>query len=416
MRLFSADCEALLVSRPNRFLMTAELLDDSGSPTGKIVDCHCPNPGRLLEFLLPGTRLILERRGTPDSPPRASPLTRAPGGGAKTRFTAAALYHRGAVVPLYAARANAAARELAIPGVPGIPGIVPELAELRSEVTLGRSRLDFLALDRSGTRHLIEVKACSLVEAGLAMFPDAPSDRAVKHLEELAALAAEGFESHVLFVVVHGNPEAFAPNAHTDPAFAAALARLAPFLRIHAALLRCSPDGEAELLRTDLPVNLSSGRLAAENRGSYLVALEIPAPCAASPGAVTGNPPVAEIGALGTVEFKPGWYVYCGSAQKNLSSRLARHSRRVRKNPHWHLDYLTPLAAKIVPLPILSGENLECALALSLREIGGTPVPSFGSSDCSCASHLYHFPEPPLKNRAFLDLLFRFRARSLRGE
>lgn len=393
--------------------MKAELLDATGTPTGNIVDCHCPNPGRLLEFLLPGTRLILEDRGAPQPASPGASVT-APGGGAKTRFTAAALYHRGCAVPLYAARANAAARDLAIPGVSPIPGIIPDLAELRPEVTLGRSRFDFLALDRSGKRHLIEVKACSLVEEGLAMFPDAPSDRAVRHLEELAGLASEGYVSHVLFMVVHGNPGAFAPNAHTDPAFAAALSRLAPFLRIHGALLRCSPDGEAELIRTDLPVDLSSGRLAEENRGSYLVALELPAPGAASPEAVIGKPLVAEIGALGPVTFSPGWYVYCGSAQKNLSSRIARHSRRVRKNPHWHLDYLTPYAGKIIPLPILSRQNLECDLARSLLEIGGVPVPSFGSSDCACSSHLYYFPEPPLKSRAFLDLLFRFRAQELR--
>jgi sugar fermentation stimulation protein A len=255
------------------------------------------------------------------------------------------------------------------------------------------------------------------------MFPDAPSERALKHLEELAALEARGYQGHLLFVIVHGEPERFIPNLHTDPEFAAALGRYGhaadPVLEdpgeppgpmkgsrskteggpvtIHACLLRCGPDGAASLARARLPVDLSHGKLVEADSGSYLVMLKIPQ---------LRN---VETGALGTLHFAAGWYIYAGSARKNLSSRINRHLRRVRKKQHWHIDYLSLWAEQIKAYPIYSYRNLECDLARALENLGGQGIPGFGSSDCACKSHLFYFPDPPLKNPAFLGLLLRCR-------
>jgi sugar fermentation stimulation protein A len=324
------------------------------------------------------------------------------------------------VVPLFSARANRAAEELIL------KRIIPGLRELHPEYAAGSSRFDFLGIDGAGRRHLIEVKACSLVEYGVAMFPDAPSGRALKHLEELAALTAEGCACHVLFVIVHGNPEKFVPNLHTDPEFAVALSRygvaagppdpkfaaalsrygiaasppdprLAGRVSVHAALLRCDRRGNAALAAESIPVDLSHGELAEGNRGNYLILLELPKTVPVEPGS------------LGIMVFAAGWYVYAGSAQKNLSQRINRHLRKVRKQKHWHLDYLTPYAKTIKSLPIMSYRNLECLLAEELGKLGGRAVPRFGSSDCGCESHLYYFTDPPMKNRAFVDMLLRAR-------
>jgi sugar fermentation stimulation protein A len=241
------------------------------------------------------------------------------------------------------------------------------------------------------------------VEYGAAMFPDAPSARALKHLEELAALHKEAYICHVLFVVVHGNPKVFIPNLHTDPAFSAALSRVEKPVKIHAALIRCDPEGNAVLINPALPVDLSHGKLAGNNSGSYLVVLEIPKTIK------------TEIGALGTLAFKAGWYVYAGSAMKNLSQRVSRHLRKIRKQKHWHLDYLSPFAKSISALPIVSYKNLECNLASTLEEIGGKGIPGFGSSDCrgaegrKCISHLFYFKNNPMENQAFVELVLRFR-------
>jgi len=381
MRYFQAEREAVFVRRPNRFLIIARDGEEE-------LRCHCPNPGRLMEFLFPGTPLILEKHSL-----------------GKTAYRVAAIRYKDTIVPLYSAKANEAAETFFL------AEIIPGLESIRREYPLGHSRFDFLCNDRERKRHLVEVKACSLIEYGTAMFPDAPSQRALKHLHELAALSAEGFICHVLFVIVHSSPRVFIPNLHTDPAFAETLSRLGRAvypgepvvpdpghpLAVHGVLLRCDARGEARAASFAVPVDLSQGPLASSNGGSYLILLEIPKTC------------TVETGALGELTYERGWYVYAGSAKRNLSSRVHRHLQKEKKIKHWHIDYLTPWAGKIRAYPFLSYRNLECLLAGDLEGIGGRPVERFGSSDCSCRSHLFYFPSNPLLDRSFVDLIFRYR-------
>ncbi|MDR1956850.1 MAG: DNA/RNA nuclease SfsA [Treponema sp.] len=375
VQLFTNDREAFLLRRPNRFLIIAQ------DGLEELV-CHCPNPGRLIEFLFPGVRLILERR--------QSSRVQA-GSPAKTPWTVVGVYYQDGVAPLFAARANRAAEALIL------KRLIPDLQELHPEYRVGSSRFDFMGIDRENQRHLIEVKACSLVENRVAMFPDAPSARALKHLEELAVLTDQGYHGHVLFVIVHGNPRVFIPNLHTDPRFAAGLSRWADTVQIHASLLRCTPQGETTLAVPSIPVDLRHGELAESNRGTYLILLELP------------EEKNLQVGSRMTIPFAPGWYVYVGSAQKNLSHRLNRHLRKVRKQRHWHLDYLTPHTRTMKALPIMSYRNLECDLARELKALGGRGIPGFGCSDCPCESHLFYFAQAPMGNRAFVELLLRYR-------
>jgi sugar fermentation stimulation protein A len=310
---FRNDREAVFVRRPNRFLIIARA-------GGEEIACHCPNPGRLIEFVFPGTRLILEKRDDTEK--------------AKTGWTAVGLYYRDTVAPLFSSRANKAAEELIL------KEIIPGLKEIKAEYTLGSSRFDFLCIDAKKRKHLVEVKACSLIEYGVAMFPDAPSGRALKHLEELADLSAQGsvlperYHCHVLFVITHSDPAVFIPNLHTDPEFAAALSRFGhaailpgdigdrtrkktaagsgPVI-IHAALLRCDSTGRTVLADPALPVDLSHGKLAESNSGNYLMLLELPegrvSSTEGSPlvSSTEGSPLDIEVGALCRIWFKPGW-------------------------------------------------------------------------------------------------------------
>jgi sugar fermentation stimulation protein A len=388
VRLFTNDQEALFVRRPNRFLIIAQ--------DGKReLACHCPNPGRLIEFLFPGVRLILEKR-KPEQDTAASK--------AKTGWTVVGTYYQDRIAPLFSSRANKAAERVIL------NKIIPGLREIHPEYSIASSRFDFLCVDTEGKRHLIEVKACSLVEYGVAMFPDAPSGRAVKHLEELAELAHKGYCCHILFVIVHGDPGSFIPNLHTDPQFAGGLSRYGvgvgsdagvgvpgDKVRVHASLLRCDQAGRAILADPYIPVDLSHGDLAERDSGNYLILLEIP------------EQQAIEVGSLGTITFAAGWYVYTGSAQKNLSRRVNRHLRKTRKQTHWHIDYLTPYTSTIKALPIMSYGNLECDLAQSLSGLGGRPIPGFGCSDCHCGSHLFYFAKPPMGNRAFVEMLLQYR-------
>ena len=99
-----------------------------------------------------------------------------------------------------------------------------------------------------------------------------------------------------------------------------------------------------------------------------------------------------KVGALGKKTFKPGYYFYAGTAQRNLKARIKRHFSSEKKM-HWHIDYLLAEAEIekdfVFELP---GEG-ECFLAQNLISHGGEiPVDGFGASDCSCGSHLVYFP------------------------
>ncbi|MBN2509980.1 MAG: DNA/RNA nuclease SfsA, partial [Spirochaetales bacterium] len=167
------------------------------------ISAHCPNPGRLDELLFPGAPCILEAA---DNPERKLP------------YTLAAVIRNAAAVPLYSARANDLARKLIL------PVLFPHALEVRREYSMGSSRFDFLVSGPDDIRHIVEVKHCSLVEYKTAMFPDAPSARALKHLKELMHIRTlPGHKSHLIFVIGHGSPERLCPNIHTDPAFALAV-------------------------------------------------------------------------------------------------------------------------------------------------------------------------------------------------
>ena len=395
MRLFTNSLEAVFVSRPNRFVITAK----SGE---KLIRAHCPNPGRLEEILHPGRTLIFEEAGvqpaSPAPPPalsnvRSSSIVPKPEGAArKTAYTLVGVHYKGKVIPLYSGRANHAARELIIPRLfPWADTVVPEYRA-------GSSRFDFF-LTGSGRSALVEVKACTLVEHGVAMFPDAPSLRGKRHIEELAVLGGGGNgagSGHVLFVVMHEDAHSFVPNIHTDPAFAASLAELCCKIGIHAASLSCSASGEASLVNCSIPVDLGPAALARRNAGVYFLLIEL-----------SGDRTITA-GALPAAHFSAGFYVYAGSARKNLQQRLQRHTRK-RKKLHWHIDYLLAEAASVKGYPILSAGDLECRLAADIGGFAEYDVSGFGSSDCSCPSHLFYFSSNPMDREEFTDLLCRYR-------
>ena len=100
------------------------------------------------------------------------------------------------------------------------------------------------------------------------------------------------------------------------------------------------------------------------------------------------------IGKLGTFSFTPGIYAYCGSAQRNLYSRLERHER-VKKNLHWHIDYFRAQALFLGSVVSLNQpKDGECRLAQELLKIPGAfyPAPRFGASDCRCPAHFIKVP------------------------
>jgi sugar fermentation stimulation protein A len=371
MRFFGPLEKAGFVSRPNRFLICCR-------KDGREITAYLPNPGRLQELLFPDSLLYLVRE--PVSENRKYP------------HTVVAVEREGLPIMLHTHKTNTVAEYLIDQG--RIPGL-EKARVIGREITIGRSRFDFL-LDHGGKELVLEVKSCTLVGRQTAMFPDAVSARASRHLEELAALSLEGRKGAVLFLIHWPRVQNFKPDYHTDLTFARTLLAC----RDRVLFLPVSVSWENDLsLGTrikQISIPWDSIEREARDRGNYLLLLKL------------SKSRKISIGKLGEISFKPGYYVYVGSAMANLSARLERH-RRLRKTLHWHIDYLRAQAEFQAVLPIRSSLSLECLLAQGIKNISDWSCPGFGSSDCDCPSHLFGFDTDPFRSRHFLAVLQHFR-------
>ena len=119
----------------------------------------------------------------------------------------------------------------------------------------GASRFDF-QLQAGGGTHFVEVKGVTLEQAGQTLFPDAPTQRGVKHLQELIRARQQGYGAHAVFVLQLAEARAFSPNDRTDPTFGAALRQAAAAgVALHAFCCRITPDS----LTLDRPVPVLLG-------------------------------------------------------------------------------------------------------------------------------------------------------------
>ena len=96
-----------------------------------------------------------------------------------------------------------------------------------------------------------------------------------------------------------------------------------------------------------------------------------------------------QVGRLGKYYFHKGIFFYVGSAQRNLSARLKRHSKR-KKPLHWHIDYLSVNARMLGAITIAGSREFECELVKELGKMFKLAKPGFGASDCRCAGHLFY--------------------------
>ena len=190
---------AVFLSRPNRFLAHVLL-------NGKEIVCHVKNTGRLRELLVPGVTVSIQHH--PD----------AAAAGRKTEYSLIGVLKETAGgtfwVNIDSQAPNQAAWEW----------IAARRQNVRREVTYGSSRFD-LSFTDGQTPWLMEVKGVTLDVGGTAMFPDAPTERGIKHLDELARAAKDGFGTAALFVIQMKGIQAFSPNRERHPEFADALIR-----------------------------------------------------------------------------------------------------------------------------------------------------------------------------------------------
>jgi len=189
------------VERPNRFIAYVNI-------NGKQEIVHVKNTGRCRELLVPGAVVYLEKSDAPER---------------KTAYDLVAVEKvRPDGTTLLINMDSQAPNEIAAEGLP-VSRPFPTDAILKREVTRGDSRFDFAVTAPNSPMAYVEVKGCTLEREGIAYFPDAPTERGVKHIRELTALAKAGHPTAILFVVQMKKITALRPNDETHPAFGDAL-------------------------------------------------------------------------------------------------------------------------------------------------------------------------------------------------
>ena len=220
------------LERPNRFIAYVEI-------EGRKETVHVKNTGRCAELLQTGVRGYLQESENP---------------GRKTKWDLIAVEKGSRMVNMDSQIPNKVVKEWLEAG-----HLFENITRIQPEFTYGNSRFD-LYVEADGKRIFIEVKGVTLEQDGVVRFPDAPSDRAVKHVEELKAAVKEGYEAYVFFVIQMKDVRYFTPNMDTHPAFGEAL-RDAARAGVHVLAYDCEVSSDRIAIADKVPVVLENPAL-----------------------------------------------------------------------------------------------------------------------------------------------------------
>ena len=221
--------DGIFLDRPNRYLAHVEI-------EGREIKAHVPDPGRLPGLMIPGRQVRLVYN---------------PGPKRKTDYSLVLVRHVDIWVSVYPAFANKVVEnELAKGSLSCLNGF----ESFNREVKCGESRFDF-QLEFLDVKAFVEVKSVSLVEGGVGKFPDAPTQRGVKHLKELIALRRKGFRAAVLFVSQRSDARSIISNDQIDPLFGEWL-RKAHLASVELYAYNCSVTKNTVSIKKQIPVNI----------------------------------------------------------------------------------------------------------------------------------------------------------------
>ncbi|GAB6180010.1 DNA/RNA nuclease SfsA [Desulfotomaculum defluvii] len=188
--------KSVFLERKNRFVGLIQV-------AGQIIPAHVPSSGRMRELLFPGNSVYV------------SPMPE----GRKTQYRIHLAKYNNTLVSVDSLLPNRLIYKALSKGA--LPEFI-QYNEIKREVGYGESRFD-LYLKRDASRCFIEIKSVTLVDNGVAKFPDAPSERGSKHLQELIKAVSEGYRAAVIFVIQRSDANIFKPNEVTDPVFSKSL-------------------------------------------------------------------------------------------------------------------------------------------------------------------------------------------------
>lgn len=215
------------VDRPNRFVAHVETSEG-------LQTVHVKNTGRCRELLIPGATVYLEKSKN---------------SARKTAYDLIAVEKGSLLVNLDSQAPNQVFGEWVAEG-----GFLPDVQAIKREFTYGDSRLDF-CLETPKGRHLVEVKGVTLENNGFARFPDAPTERGIKHIRELQKAVEQGLEASICFIVQMEGMRSVAPNDDTHPAFGQAL-REAAASGVNIRAFECSVTPDTLRISGEIPVVL----------------------------------------------------------------------------------------------------------------------------------------------------------------
>ncbi len=184
--------EGKFIRRDNRFIAQVEI-------NGNVEICHVKNTGRCRELLTEGAEVYIEPSTNPER---------------KTKFSLVAVNKKGRLVNMDSQAPNKVVEEAIKEG-----WLFDNVTYCKREYTYGNSRFDFY-IERGEEKAFIEVKGVTLENDNVVSFPDAPSERAVKHLDELYNAVGQGYGAYVIFVVQMSDVDYFVPNEINHKAFA----------------------------------------------------------------------------------------------------------------------------------------------------------------------------------------------------
>lgn len=187
--------EGIFICRPNRFIAHVEL-------DGEIKVCHVKNTGRCKELLVEGRRVILEKSGNPLR---------------KTEYDLVSVYKGDKLINIDSQAPNKIFGEWLEKS-----DFFKNVGLIRPETAYKNSRFDYY-IEADGRKIFAEIKGATLENNGVVMFPDAPTERGVKHIEELCDAVSNGFDAYVFFIIQMKDCKYFKPNETTHPKFAKAL-------------------------------------------------------------------------------------------------------------------------------------------------------------------------------------------------
>ena len=220
----------VFLARPNRFIAHVEI-------DGKLEICHVKNTGRCRELLPEGANVWCQQFDNPNR---------------KTKFDLITVKKGDRLINMDSQAPNTAAKEWLLSGGLG------QISELKAEYTHRDSRFDFSFL-KDGRRCFLEVKGVTLENSGICAFPDAPTERGVKHLKGLTELAMQGFGAYVLFVIQMADVKYLYPNDTTDPAFGNAL-REAAVTGVQVLAMDCAVTENTMVIGKPVEVRLDPSR------------------------------------------------------------------------------------------------------------------------------------------------------------